>query len=75
MANFALFHLNSRKPQDLSVFNSARLNRDQKIDLLNQLILESQRKNGIQPEKSLEEKNLGEKSDESQISGNPESDF
>ena len=50
MANFALFHLNSRKPQDLSVFNSARLNRDQKIDLLNQLILETQRKSGIQPE-------------------------
>ena len=50
MANLALFHLNSRKPQDLSVFNSARLNREQKIDLLDQLILESQRKNGIQPE-------------------------
>ena len=50
MANFALFHLNSRKPQDLSVFNSARLNREQKIDLLDQLILETQRKSRIQPE-------------------------
>jgi len=49
MANFALFHLNSRKPQDLSVFNSVSLDREQKISLLAQLIQETQRKNGIQP--------------------------
>ena len=55
MANFALFHLNSRKPQDLSVFNSARLNREQKINLLEQLILETQRKNGLSSENHTEE--------------------
>nr|MCR5163670.1 toprim domain-containing protein [Thermoguttaceae bacterium] len=80
MANFALFHLNSRKPQDLSVFNSARLNREQKIDLLDQLIQEAQRKNGIQPGKSWGKKSDAsqaseEESDESQDFGDPESDF
>ncbi|MBO5436504.1 MAG: toprim domain-containing protein [Thermoguttaceae bacterium] len=47
MASFEQFYLMSRKPQDLSIFHSSKLNRDQKLDLLEQLIQEKQRKNGI----------------------------
>lgn len=47
MASFEQFYLTSRKPQDLSIFHSTGLNRDQKLDLLEQLIQEKQRKYGI----------------------------
>lgn len=54
MVSFERFHLSSRRPQDLSVFNSAGLNREQKLNLLDQLIFEKQRKNGIHPEENGE---------------------
>ncbi len=45
MANSNKFYTNSRRPQDLSLFHSASLNRDQKLDLLDQLWLEKKSAN------------------------------
>lgn len=46
MASFEQFQMKSRKPQDIFVFHSAGLNREQKINLLDQLIQEKQRQVG-----------------------------
>ncbi len=45
MANSNKFYTDSRKPQDLSLFHSTNLNRDQKLDLLDQLWMEKKSTN------------------------------
>ncbi|MDO4627697.1 MAG: CHC2 zinc finger domain-containing protein [Planctomycetia bacterium] len=45
MANSNKFYTDSRRPQDMSLFHSASLNRDQKLDLLDQLWLEKKSTN------------------------------
>ncbi len=52
ITNFERFQMESRKFVDLSVFNSTKLNTEQKLDLLDALILEKQHKNGIFPEET-----------------------
>ncbi len=47
MESFGQFQIKSRKPQDIFVFHSSGLNREQKLDLLDQLIQEKQRKVGF----------------------------
>lgn len=44
MDSFGQFQIKSRKPQDIFIFHSSGLNRQQKLDLLDQLIQEKQRK-------------------------------